>query len=179
MKKLLILALFALVYPFTSCEKDPGLDPLPTIVPGQYMRLDITKHSLSISDLNNTSFGGILTNPGNNVVKYDLLVRYETAGGVISNNYVILKSITSFPTDLKITAVELATALGKNVSDFNLSDKFLFLAYSYDKDGNVANYNSLSAAIKSQPSMKQAYKFSTKLQTSGDVDVNKYDNYEF
>jgi hypothetical protein len=178
MKKLLIFPFLILVMSFSSCEKDPSLDPLPTIVPGQFMRLDITKHLLAFAHINDTDFGGMLTNPGGNVVKFELYVRYTTSNGVTAGNYVLLNTISSFPHDLKITPSELATALNMNITDFKQGDSFRFLGYSYDANNNKIGYNNLSATVKTQPGMKQAYKFITKLESDSEVAKNTFDNYE-
>lgn len=176
MKKLILIPLSFMFFTFSSCEKDESLDPLPTVVAGQYVRLDITKKVLAFEHINETEFGGILTTPGNNVAKYELFVRRTNAQGVISANYVLLKTITTFPVELKITPQDLATALNLQLSDLNSGDKFRFLGYSYNANGKIADYNSLSTTVKIQPGMKQAYKFVTGLEN--DINLgNFFDNY--
>ncbi len=178
MKKLIMLPFLLVLFSLSSCEKDESLNPLPTIVQGQYVRLDITKKLLAFEHINEAEFGGLLTNPSNTVVKFELYVRYSTGIDVTANNYVLLRTVTAFPYDLKITPTELATALGKSVSDFNQGDKFRFLGYSYDANGNVADYNSLSATVKTQPGMKQGYKFVTKFESDANILLNSFNNYE-
>jgi hypothetical protein len=178
MKKLLIIPFVFLLFSFFSCEKDESLDPLPTIVGGQFVRLDITKKLLASQDIDNAEFGGHLTTPSNNVVKYELYVRYKSTLGVISNNYVLLKTITTFPYDLKVTPSELAQALNLPLSSLSKGDEFRFLGYSYDANNKVADYNSLSATVKTQPGMKQAYKFVTQLADNATVEQNSFDNYQ-
>lgn len=177
MKKIFfILSIFLTLFSFSSCEKDESLDPLPTIVSGQFIRLEPVNKLLSFDQIDNTYFSGLLTNPGNNVVRYELFVRYTTsATEITSQNYVSLLNITSFPYDLKITPQMLATALGKNVSDFEEGSKFNFLAYAYDANGNVTDYNSLSSTVKTQPGMKQAFKFLTKLVN--DLTISQTPNF--
>lgn len=178
MKKLLIIPFVFLLFSFFSCEKDESLDPLPTIVGGQFVRLDITKKLLAYEDINNAEFGGYLTTPSNNVVKYELYVRYTSTLDVTGNNYVLLKTITTFPYDLKITPAELAQALNLPLSSLSDGDSFRFLGYSYDANNNIADYNSLSSVVKTQPGMKQGYKFVTKLALNPIIAQNIFDNYE-
>ena len=110
MKKILfILSIFFALFCFSSCEKDESLDPLPTIVSGQFVRLEPTNRLLAVQHIEDTYFGGLLTNPGNTVVKYELFVRFTSESGIVSQNYVPLLTITSFPYDLKITPQMLAT----------------------------------------------------------------------
>lgn len=160
----------------SSCSKDESKDPLATIVGGQYVKLDITKKLLDFGNMATTSFGGKLTAPNNNVVKYELYVRYTNSNGFTNDNYVLLKTITAFPVDLDVTPNDLAVALNLNVSDFKSGSKFRFLGYSYDSNGSVLDYNKLSSTVKSQPSMRQGYKFLTQLESGVNL-TNFFDNY--
>lgn len=180
MKKIFfILSIFLTLFVFSSCEKDESLDPLPTIVSGQFVRIEPTKRLLAIEHIEDTYFGGMLTNPGNNVVRYELFVRFTSDIGIVNQNYVPLVTISSFPYDLKITPQMLATALGMNISDFKKSSKLNFLAYAYDANENVTDYNSLSSTVKTQPGMKQAFKFLTKFESdltiSNNPNISIYD----
>lgn len=175
MKKI-ILRLLIIVFIVSSCSKDEGLNPLATIVPGQYVRLDITNGYMDYANINNTFFGGKLTTPSKGISKFDLYIRYTNNNGITNSNYVLLKSITTFPTDLQITPAEIATALNIPVLSLNKGDKFRFLGYSYDENGNVCDYNKLSSVLKTQAAMKQAYKFVTGLEIA--PLVIPYDNYE-
>ena len=174
--KNIFLPLILLCLCIASCEKDESLNPLATVVGGQFASLNITKSLLDFNKINTTSFGGILTTPSNNIVKYDLYVRYTSSAGFTNDNYVLLKTITSFPVDLDITPIDLATALNKNLVDFKQGDKFRFLAYTYDSNGIVCDYNKLAAPVRTQASMKQGYKFVTQLETGANL-TNFFDNY--
>ena len=99
--KLFLLAIFLLS--LVSCEKDESKNPLATIVPGNFVKLDIYSPAIDANDKSKTFFGGILSAPSNNVVKYDMYVRYTNEKDITIGNYVFFKSITSFPYDLKIT----------------------------------------------------------------------------
>ncbi len=171
-KNLLRCLFFATFVLISSCEQDKALDPRPTIVEGQFMRLDIKNPFIVATNINNTFFGGELTSPSNKVVKYDMFIRYKNTLGVTESNYVFLKSITSFPYDLKITIADLALALGKNVTDLKKGDKFYFSCYSYDDNGTMCNYNSLSSTVRVNKSYKQAYRFVTGIEDSVGPDYN-------
>lgn len=167
----LLLALFSI----SSCEDD-SKDPLPEQVAGQFVRLDVDRYhrQMLYTDLDNTYFGGILSTPGNNVVKYDITVRRNEA-----MNYVPLMTITEFPYDLRITPAMLAQALGIQVSDLRDGDFFRFYGYSYDANGKVATYRNLSSLNQSTPEMEQGYRLNTNLTSNplptGDND-EPYDN---
>lgn len=181
MKKYFIcLFILSISFVFNSCEKDEGLDPRPLIVSGQFVRLDIDKRVLNIDDISNTAFGGIVTSPGGNVVKYELFIRRKTNSGVITGDYVKFPvEITSFPFDLRISIQQIATAFNINVSDIKKGENFNFLGFSYDKDGNKVDYLNLSSVVKVQPGSKQAYKFVTTIVDNGTFKNSSkdYDNY--
>lgn len=177
MKKIFLLLISVIC--ILSCEKDESLDPRPLLVGGQFVRLDITKSKMNIDDINNTAFGGLLTTPSSNVTKYNLYVR-RFDGVVPSTDFKLVKVVTSFPLDLRITPQDIATALGLNLSDLKLGDIYRFYGESFDANGNRADFYNLSATVQTTASYKQAYRFITILTDTAGVDPKElavYDNY--
>jgi hypothetical protein len=173
-KSVFLLILLISAFTFHSCEKDESLDPRAQLIPGLYARLDITNKVINPNDFTNSYFGGLLTSPSGKIVKYNLYVR--KSDGVGSTNSVLLKSITTFPYDLKIYASDLQTVLNSPVENGN---NFFFWAESFDKDGNRADYYSLSATVQGAPGMKQAYRFSTTVYdfSNDPVGYQQFENY--
>ena len=181
MKKLFFIPLFILTFfAFSSCEKDDSLDPRPVIVSGQYVRLNITQKRLNFDDINNTSFGGTITTPGNNVATYNLYVRKKDIFG-FATPFVLLKTVTAFPYELSITPNDIAAALNVPVSSLVFGDNYRFYGESFDAAGNRADWYSLSATIQGAPaSYKEAYRFVTDMtDTSGMAagELAAFDNY--
>lgn len=171
----LVFALFA----NSSCERDESLDPRPVIVAGQFVRLDITKKRLNFDDINNTSVGGTITTPGNNVAKFNLYVRKKDIYG-FATEFALLKTITTFPYDLNITPTDIATALNVPVSSLVFGDNYRFYGESFNAAGERADYYSLSATIQGAPSYKQAYRFVSDMTDNGGMtpdELNAFDNY--
>lgn len=178
MKKIIFIPLL-LIFAFFSCQKDDSLDPRPIIVAGQYVRLDITSKRLNFDDINNTKFGGTITTPGNQVAKYNLYVRKVDIYG-FATNFVLLKTITTFPYELSITPNDIATALNVPVSSLVFGDNYRFYGESFDFEGNRADYYSLSATIQGTPSYKQAYRFRTDMTDTGGFNPDElaaFDSY--
>ena len=173
MKKLFLLPVLALFLTSLSSCEDESLNPLPVMVPGQYVRLDIddSHKQMDFNDIQNTYFGGMLSVPANNVVKFDLMVR-RSVSGELTSDYVPLMTITSFPYDLKITPQMVATALGVQVADLKDGDLYRFYGYSYDANGKVATYRNLSSLNQSTPAMEQGYRFNTELTSTPDEIYN-------
>lgn len=159
--KLIPLALITLF--FTACgdvDKDPyeinGLDgPF-----GAFVRLDITTAPvLDVTDIENTSFGGTLTVPSNNVASYEMKVRRVSAGN--ASDYFPIFSVTSFPAEFIVTASSLADALGLTVPDLLPGDRFDFEATSTGTDGSVVTFDNFSGDLGGNPGEGQSYRFVT------------------
>jgi hypothetical protein len=175
MKKIIILLVF-ISFSFTSCEKDESLDPRPDLIAGNYIRLNVLSNSLDFNNIATSSFKGELTNPSNTSVRYDLYIRRRNANGINTSDFVLYKSITSFPYLLDVTAQDIATALGVNVSELQDGDIYRFVGYSFDANGVQTGYLNLARVVQATPSMKQGYRFSTNLSSTNDP-LNPFNNY--
>ena len=179
MKKIFLLPFIALFLALGSCDQDESLDPRPVMVPGNFVRLDLTEghKRMNAGDLENTYFGGLLTSPSGKVVKYNLYVR-KMDGLAYATDFKLIKTITSFPAELKVTPAEIAEALDVPLNSLVFADTFRFYAESFDDAGNRADYYSLSATIQGAVFMRQAYRFITDLtDQAGTEDANGLDNY--
>jgi hypothetical protein len=181
MKKVLFLpVIFAVILSLSGCEKDESLDPRPLVIQGQFMRLDIDKKRdrIDADNLETSSFGGLLTNPSNDVIKYKLKVRLVRDNVGISD-YIDLDSITSFPHDLAINAQKVQdayAATGVNVI-VKEGDVFRFVGFSYNTNKVEVAYRDLSATVRTEPGYKQAYKFNTSVERGNNLKT-EYSNYQ-
>lgn len=174
------LIFFLSILLFLSCQKDDSLVPTPSIVDGQFVRLDITNKVLNLDKPDDFTFGGTLTAPGNNVKRYELFVRRTTNDNVVTRPYVKLPiDISTFPYELKVTPQNIADALGVSLSSLKVNDTYNFLGYSYNESGKKCDYNSLSTTVKTQIGLKQGYKFKTTIvsDTNFTVANQTFDNY--
>lgn len=181
MKRFFVYTVLVLISAaFVSCEKDDSLDPLPVKVGGQFARLDITNKVLKAYDPENSYFGGLLTAPAGNIAEYKLYVKRRNEFG-ISSEFALVKTITSFPTELKIYESDIASALGLDPAAIGFGDEYYFYAESFDSSGKMANYFNLSATVQGAPGMKQAYRFRTTSQNenffANPANLAEYDNY--
>lgn len=165
MKKIAFFAIFsAALSTFSSCEQD-SLNPLPVQVKGSYVLLDLKQASLEFDNFETTAFRATLSNPSNNIARYELYVRRIDNNGFATGDYKLLKTITAFPHELNITPYDLANALEIQPTDLRVSDVYRFNAYSYDASGNRTTYNDLSAILRTTPTMKQGYRWSADAKT--------------
>lgn len=163
MKNNIFLALLVLLS-LTSCEKDESLDPRPDLVPGKYVVLNVSNKYIDFNNISTSSFDATLTSPSNAIVRYELFVRRRGSNGIITSDFKLFKTITSFPFELKVTLQEIATVLNEDIATFEQGDIYQFSAYSYDVNGVRTGFLNLSNVLQSASSMKQAYKFSTILE---------------
>ncbi len=161
MKNIFFLT-FLISFLFSSCEND-SLSPLPVKVEGQFVKFEITKKQLVASEIETTSFGGLMTDLSGTIVKYDLYVRRTTPDGYVLNDYVKLQTITSFPYRLSVTPAQIAQAIGLNVADLQVSDIYRFKGFSYNASGVKVGYDNLARVLQTTDTMQQGYKFNTDL----------------
>jgi len=186
---LILIIISALV--FQSCDKDESLDPRAQIIPGLFARLDITSKvikgikpgadiNFTQEELDASYFGGILTSPSGKIANYNLYVKRVDKFGYASQ-FVLLKTITTFPCELKIYLSDISLALNIPVADMLYSNNFYFYAESFDVEGNRADYYSLSSTVQGAPGMKQAYRFMTRPMPKEDyiiqANLDEVDNY--
>ncbi|MCX6184622.1 MAG: hypothetical protein NTX74_06175 [Flavobacterium sp.] len=179
MKKIIFFNLSILLFSFSSCERDPSLDPRPVIVDGNFMRLDITNRKINYDDMPNSFFGGILSNPGGKVIQYDLYVRRTDTNNNLSGEFVFFKTITTFPFELKIYAQEIVNTLGISITQLSEGDIIRFIGVAKDSQGNITNFYNLSPTIQSnQAYYKQAFRFGTYIVDEAALNSKTPDNYD-
>ncbi|WP_456441868.1 hypothetical protein [Psychroserpens sp.] len=157
-------ALLALLIISVSACEDIDKDPFEISVNdgpfGSFVRLDITTAPvLDVTDIANTTFGGTLRAPSNNVASYEMRVR-RVSGGAASD-FAPLFSTTTFPAEFIANAENLATALGLAVSDLLPGDRFDFEATSIGTDGSVVTFDSFGPNLQGGPGEAQGYRFNT------------------
>lgn len=177
MKKLLLLSIFVVGFLNNSCSKDDSLDPRPVFINGDFVRLDITRSRLDVTNLNSTSFGGMLTAPSGKVAKYNLYVRKTNIYGFTYDDFKLVKSITNFPTDLIITPSDLSTALNVPVTSFALGEVLRFYGESFDNEGKLTNFYSLSSPVQTVTAYKQAYRFGSDFTDAAGVSPANLRNF--
>ncbi|WP_123803487.1 hypothetical protein [Flavivirga aquatica] len=102
---------------------------------------------------------GVIDAPGKNVDSYTLSVRVT---GSTTTNSVDLTTITTFPTTVTYSTIELASALGISLNDLEPADEFEFSGVSTGR-GFTLTSNNLAPDLFGQPEQNQAYDFSLTL----------------
>lgn len=156
MKAIKYVLILGLALGFGSCS-DSSLDPWKDITAGDGMMViadEILSPVYNFTDLANAKFEYTISVPGNNAAKYELYASLN--GGTTS----LVKTITTFPGKVTVTAQELATALGITTGAFKAGDQVNFFATVTRNDGVVFSHKTIDGDVEN-PGMKDAYTFVT------------------
>ena len=180
MKKIIFTVSIILTLFNFSCDKDDSLDPRPVLLKGQFVYFDITDKRFNSDDLLNSRFGGILTTPGNNIALYKLYVR-KFDGANPATDFKLIKEVTNFPFELKLSVQDIANALNVPSSSVKYGDVFGFYGESFSFEGKRSDYSNLSAVIQANSgSYKHAYRFNTDVYDSSGftpLELENFNNY--
>lgn len=102
---------------------------------------------------------GVIDAPGKNVDSYNLSVRIV---GSITTSFVDVTTITTFPSTVTYSTVELADLLGISLGDLEPADEFEFAGVSTGS-GYTLTSDNLAPDLFGQPEQNQAYDFSLTL----------------
>ena len=144
-----------LIVGMVSCE-DQEKNPLwePTLAP--YVFIDVENPVFDVTDIDNSTFGGDITAPSNNVASFEVTARRVSNG--ITSDYATVYTTTTFPASFRLTAPDIATALGIDPNDLLAGDRFDFEGKSVGTDGTVVTFNNLAPDIQAEPGQRQAYR---------------------
>merc|ERR1711939_1303408 len=142
----------------TNCE-DNEKSPLAEQVNGSYVFIDIESPVIDVTALETSTFGGTLRTAVDNVASHEFEVRRVSGG--LASEYVPIYSTTSFPAEFRISAPDIATALGIDVSEILPGDRFDFVGKTTGTDGSIVYENNLNADLFGEPGQRQAYNLQT------------------
>lgn len=155
----LVTAVFCLFV--TSCSEDDAIR-VPDIIEAANVRIQIEpeRSSFNFFDLENSYLEYNIYSENENIERIEILAEYVDASEDSVYDPIIIKTYTQSDfndgiiTDERITAQELVSALGKELSDLEGGDQFLFLNRTTLTDGRVypsettQGYESVPADIR-------------------------------
>lgn len=160
MKNILKIALvFVASLMFTNCE-DNSKSPLVERVNGTFVLIDIENALIDVTEIETSTFGGTLRNPSGNAASHSFEARAVFADGT-ATEFVEVYTTTSFPSDFLLTAGDIATALGRDASEFGPGSRFDFVGTTTSTDGSVVTSANLNADIQAEAGIRQAYSLRT------------------
>lgn len=153
-----VLSILMILLFTTSCEDNEKL-PFPPVENGAFVYVDIERIVLDVTDLANSTYGGTLYAPSDNVASHSFSVRRISGG--ITSSFAEVFTATSFPADFSIGASEIAAALGIEVSDLQPGDQFDLVGTTVSKDGEIITFDKLGADLAGETGQRQAYELTT------------------
>ncbi|MDY8134433.1 hypothetical protein [Aquimarina sp. 2201CG5-10] len=155
MKNILKIVLICFVaLTLTNCE-DNEKSPVVNAPNGTFVLIDITNSLIDVTQIGTSAYGGTLRAPAGNVASHSFEVR--AVQGTSSSEFVPIYTTTTFPADFLITAGDVATALGVDVSTFAPGTRFDFVGTSVGTDGSIITSSSLSGDLQAEVGQRQAY----------------------
>lgn len=154
----ILLLLFTGAFLF-SCREDE-LDPWKDFREGNGAMVsytEITSPIINFAEINSSAYQAKLADVNGNVAQFELFVVYK-------GDTAALKSISSFPADLSITASEIAAALTDAgfptaVGDFNAGEKIDVFGRITDKKGTVYDVEDIGNDLLTNPGMRSMMRF--------------------
>lgn len=176
MKKFFLL-LFVISLVLNSCSQDESLDPRPVLVSGQFVKFDIQNKLIDSKNLATSTFGGVISAPGNKVASYKVYVRMYNAPNP-ATDFKFLREITKFPSDMYFTASDIATALQIPIADVKESVVLGFYGESFDENGKRTDFSNLSTVIRANSAAyKHAFRFNSAVEDLSSFTPTSLDAY--
>ncbi|WP_396597235.1 hypothetical protein [Dokdonia sp. R86516] len=169
MKKIKFLSLFVCALAFlTACEdEDKRLLPFgePGAVEGRagvFVTADITTAVIDGNDVPNGVFAFTVGAPNNNVASFDIIAQRRTPAPLSEQSeFALIKTVTTFPSDVVITTGDLASAFGLTVDELGLGDTFVFRNVATGTQGEIVEFDDLDADLQSEGGQMQGFGLST------------------
>ncbi|MAZ26382.1 MAG: hypothetical protein CL868_04795 [Cytophagaceae bacterium] len=137
-----------------ACE-DNDKAPFPPTENGAFVYVDIESTVIDVTDIANSTYGGVLYAPSENVASHSFSVRRVSEG--VASPYAEVYSTTSFPSEFRVGATEISAALGIDVSDILPGDRFDFVGTTVGMDGRVVTFDKLGTDLAGETGQRQAY----------------------
>ncbi|MDC6366516.1 MULTISPECIES: hypothetical protein [Flavobacteriaceae] len=137
---------FVLAITIFSCE-DGDKNNFDDFENGGFVRLATAFPTVlsinTLEEIANFSIPATFEAPDENVASYSLQV-FATISGTATDTVSFGNEINSFPTTINITATDVASALGIEISDIGFGDTFTFLGTAVNDKGTVYGPERLS-----------------------------------
>ncbi len=154
---------------FTACEEDeaPYLGPVEEISDGirngAWVTMDLTNIVIDFENLSGSALTADLEDLSGTVAEYRVYTSW-VRGSVVSDT-ALVKTISSFPSELSVSAQEIADALDSTINDFQAGDRVNFVAEITAQDGTVTRIwppgqGNVGSDLFGNPGQKQALSFS-------------------
>ena len=141
-----------------SCRDDSKLPiDMDEIPYGIFIAGEMVTPILDVTNLDNSQIEYEIEAPSNNVSKYDVYVCRQS--GVDFSDTVFVKSYSTFPILVELSAAEIATGLGITNADYVPGDILNFIGIATGSNGETASFDDLDQDVGTNPGERQGFNF--------------------
>lgn len=153
-----IFTLCLVMLTMSNCEEIEK-SPLAEERFGAFVTLDVDNAILDAGAPETSAFSGTFRATNDQVASHSVEVSVGPNGGA-ATPFVEVFSATSFPAEMNVTMVDIAAALGVDVSEILIPGSSLnFIATTTATDGTVVSINDLNADLVAESGQRQGYRF--------------------
>lgn len=181
-----ILGILAVALTIASCE-DEDKKPLninfDEANKAAYVRAVLNQNIYLVEEVPDATFEVVIDVPVDNVASYDLSFTLISGSGDYET--IPLNTVTTFPTTITYSYVELAGFLGLTIDDIGGGDIFQFTGTCTGKDGRFWTIDNYTGDITGQAAQRNAFAFNvlvdcapiTDVETAGTWRIDMQDSY--
>jgi len=142
----------------TNCEDNEKI-PLAEQVFGAFVTLDVDNFILDAGEPETSAYTGTFRATNDMVASHSVSVSVGPEGSN-ATPFVQIFEATTFPADMNVTMVDIATALGVDLADILIPGSTLrFVATTTATDGTTVTVNDLNTDLVAESGQRQGYSF--------------------
>jgi hypothetical protein len=153
-KYITIIVLAASLY---ACKEPMLIDPAD-VPRGIFVTLVLDNSNINSADIANTPISGTFDAPAHNVASHAIYVKRIYDRGESESDYLLLESITTFPSEFSVNGNELAALFGVPVEE-TFGSFYQFNCEATGTNGEVATYENLHSDLVGSPEQLQGFRF--------------------
>ena len=163
------IAIILLSFLAYACETPMLINP-DDVEKGIYVTLVLGNTNINSADIEGTPITGTFDSPSNNVATHDVYVKRIFNDGASETDYMLLETITTFPSDFSVDGNELAAFFGVPVEE-TFANFYQFNCEATGTNGQVADYDNLHNDLIGSAEQLQGFRFRGAVVCPSDPDV--------
>ncbi len=163
------IAIILLSFLAYACETPMLINP-DDVEKGIYVTLVLGNTNINSADIEGTPITGTFDSPSNNVATHDVYVKRIFDDGASETDYMLLETITTFPSDFSVDGNELAAFFGVPVEE-TFANFYQFNCEATGTNGQVADYDNLHNDLIGSAEQLQGFRFRGAVVCPSDPDV--------
>lgn len=152
-----------------GCETPMLINPAD-VEKGIYVTFVVGNTNINSENIAATPITGTFDNPSKNVASHDVYVKRIYDDGASESDYILLETITTFPSNFSVDGDDLAALFGVPVEE-TFSNFYQFNCEATGKNGQVADYDNLHNDLIGSVEQLQGFRFRGAVVCPSDPEV--------